>query len=140
MSAEYYDNDEPPSWVKSFDFPLRFTETCDTVRSNNDNAVVQNMKTSVMVKRRGIFLMEHLGSLVPTLVFDPNDIPTRELIGEEVVRSVKVGEPRAAIDPTLRIVDTQDEHEIQLAFPYAIRQALRWEVKEFNIPIKTIDK
>lgn len=129
------------TYLRNFDFPFRFKPDGDTVMTTDERGIEHNMRNSIMVLQRGIPLAASLGSRVPTLPFDPEDDALRALIVQEAARAVAVGEPRARLDPSLRVVDTRGTNEATVAIPYLVRSTVKWQDLLFKIPVlKTIDK
>lgn len=127
--------DSETVYNESISFPLRFTPKSDLELAIDDQVIKDNMKNSVMMIHQGLPLRVHLGSLYPTLPFDPNDIVTKEQALEEIRRSVKVGEPRVILDPSLRLTDTGDEeYSSKFVITYRIRKTADWKTVYVAVP------
>jgi len=127
------------SWVAGPDFPLRFGDTCDLAMTTDDLEIQANMRNCVMIRKSGLPLRSHLGSLISAIIFDPNDEVIKAVIGEEVSRSIAIGEPRAYIDPNFVAIN-QSEHTATAMFPYTVKRAVKWGSFLLSIPSKSLDK
>jgi hypothetical protein len=126
------------TFLKSFDFPLRFDEKGDAARTTDEMSIEHGLRASVMIRLGGIPLATHLGSLVPLLPFDPNDPVTGATITEEIIRSTKIGEPRAVVDPG--IVTSEDEYTARAIVPYTVPGRSNWSSLRLSIPLQNLDK
>jgi hypothetical protein len=126
------------TFLTAIAFPLQFTNKCDVVKTTDENAIAQNMTLSVMILLRGIPLSTHLGSRVPLMPFDPNDVITRDLLAQEVYRAIGIGEPRAKVDPG--IIASSSEHKAKLIVPYTIPMRQNWESLVLALAHESIDR
>lgn len=126
------------TFLTSIEFPLQFTNKCDLVKTIDEHSIAQNMTLSVMVRLRGIPLSTHLGSRVPLMPFDPNDVITRELLAQEVYRAIGIGEPRAKVDAG--IISSSSDHVAKLIVPYTIPMRQNWESLILPFPQDNIDQ
>lgn len=117
-----------------FDFPLRFIEDGNIFQTSFLNSIKNNIKTSVMVNYCGIPLRTFLGSMVPLLAFDPQDDTTKHQIGEEIARSVSVGESRVIVDPLIRV--TKSQSKFQAVASFLIPAASRYDEVQVDL-VKT---
>lgn len=127
--------DDDRSFLVAFDFPFRFTPNCDTRLTSDERVIGQNLRNAVMIRLRGMPLRSSLGSRVADVPFDPNDPATLSFYIEEVLRAGRVGEPRAVLDPSPRVVD-QNNAKLAVAFPFAVRHTRKWYT--FFIPEEDI--
>jgi len=142
VTLPYPDDIKVHDYTKDYnvaiDFPLRFLEDGDVALVNNEDAIKQNLVNSVMLRRKGVLLSTMLGSMVPLSVFDDDDPAMMAFISHEVVRASSIGEPRAAVDASARILRS-DDGNFTLAFPFAVKSQRKWD--SVKIPIdKVIDK
>lgn len=112
----------PAQIVESFAFPFRYTPSGDIVRTQDEQAIENNMRSSVMIQKFSIPLRSKIGSSIPTFPFDPKDDALRELLIDEAINSIAVGEPRVVVDESGRFVDDPESNEVFLVMPYRLRQ------------------
>lgn len=129
---------EKLSFLTAFAFPLRFTDKGDINRTTDEAAIESNLRMSVMLRLNGIPLATHLGSLVPLLPFDPNDDVNSSLIAEEIIRSTKIGEPRAKVDTG--IVTSEDENTARAIVPYTVPGRSNWSTLRLSLPLQDLDR
>lgn len=123
--------------LTAFDFPLRFVSNGDISRTGGEASIENNLRLSIMIRSRGIPLAAHLGSQVPMLPFDPNDLVTESLITEEIIRSTRIGEPRAVVDTG--IITSEDENTARAIVPYAIPGRKDWSTLKLRLPSQSLD-
>lgn len=123
---------------KAFDFPIRFSENGDIEKTSIERSIKNNLLMCLMLRIGGIPLANHLGSMVPMLPFEPNDETTAALVAEEILRSVKIGEPRARVDSS--IVTRIHENTIQAIVPYLIKSFSNWQTLELSLGSQELDK
>ena len=123
----------------SFDFPFRFDPDGDIVTARDEKAIEDNMRSSVMIRARGIPLFNQIGSRVPLMPFDPNDQTTYDMISLEIVDAIALGEPRVIVDNRVRLLTDSSGNAIALVLPYAYKSSMkgwrnfRLEEPEFKI-------
>lgn len=110
---------------ESFAFPFRFKADGDIVKSRDEQAIEDNMRSAIMIMKYGVPLRPSIGSFVPILPFDPKDISTREQIIEEARDAVAVGEDRAILDENARFVGDPESNEISMVIPYRLKNTAR---------------
>lgn len=143
VSIPYPDDiiETTPTYLRNFDFPFRFKPNGDAELTTDERGIEHNMRNSVMVLQQGIPLASSLGSRVPLLAFDPEDDSVRSIVAHEIARAIGVGEPRARVDPSLRIIDSDGTNDIKVAVPYMVRSTVKWQDLLLSIPVlKIIDK
>jgi len=125
------------AYLENFDFPYRYNWDGNLALTGDKQAIEHNMRNSVMICKKGIPLSTDLGSNFPMMPIDQIDDKTRELIINEIIEAVEIGEPRALLDATVRFV-TQEGDTLSIAIPYLISMTENWE--SLYIPIDNIDK
>lgn len=120
-----------------FDFPLQYLENGDLQKTTLFASVENNLRSSIMLQLGSIPLATHLGSVVPLLPFDPNDVTTEATLIQEVLRATRLGEPRASIDTS--IVAVVVDNEIKLIVPYAIAGQVKLDSVNLSLPVQSVD-
>jgi hypothetical protein len=125
--------------LRAIDFPFRYVANGNVVLTSDEKNVENNLRLSIFVHHKQVPLATHLGSRVPALPFDPNDNALRQLVSQEAIRAAAAGEPRAILDPSLRVIDEPNENKASLAFAYRIRGTQNWRPLLLSLPSTDID-
>lgn len=125
------------TYLTAFDFPLQFTSMGNLVLTSNERATEHDMRHAVMLLLGGIPLAGHIGSRIPLMPFDPNDVTNSDILSEEIARSISVNVPTVRVDKD--IILTEEDYSVKAIVPYVAVGRVNWSVIKLAVPVQDID-
>jgi len=102
MSSTYDDNRNVITRIRGIASPIAFLPNCDIIRNENQYTSRDTARNSLFIVENGIPLLP-IGSLVPTLAFEPNDNVTSAIFSYQAKKGIRLGSPYIRITNIERV-------------------------------------
>jgi len=107
-----------------FDMAFGMNIRSDIAKKKNINAIKQSVKSIVMTRDRCFY--PEWGPRISTLLFEPDNPFTRNLITDEIKLAIKKYEPRVKNVKVEFITGQNTDHEMYINILFQVVNAIEW--------------